>query len=92
MRGISMDVAKREIVSIVGPSGAGKTTLLQIMGTLERADEGTVVVDGVPVGEPQTVDTAQGTISITVQGTGKQLVDVYFDGVRGHSETVDFGS
>ena len=50
MRGISMDVAKREIVSIVGPSGAGKTTLLQIMGTLERADEGTVVVDGVPVG------------------------------------------
>ena len=50
MRGISMDVAKGEIVSIVGPSGAGKTTLLQIMGTLERADEGTVVVDGVPVG------------------------------------------
>ena len=50
LRGISMDVAKREIVSIVGPSGAGKTTLLQIMGTLERADEGTVVVDGVPVG------------------------------------------
>ena len=50
LRGISMDVAKGEIVSIVGPSGAGKTTLLQIMGTLERADEGTVVVDGVPVG------------------------------------------
>ena len=50
MRGISMDVAKGEIVSIVGPSGAGKTTLLQIMGTLERADEGTVVVDGVPMG------------------------------------------
>lgn len=50
MRGISMNVAKGEIVSIVGPSGAGKTTLLQIMGTLERADEGTVVVDGVPVG------------------------------------------
>ena len=50
LRGISMNVAKGEIVSIVGPSGAGKTTLLQIMGTLERADEGTVVVDGVPVG------------------------------------------
>lgn len=50
LRGISMDVAKGEIVSIVGPSGAGKTTLLQIMGTLEKADEGRVVVDGVPVG------------------------------------------
>lgn len=52
----------------------------------------TVTVDGVPVGEPQTVETSQGTISITVQGSGKQLVDVYFDGVRGWSGTIDFGS
>ena len=49
LRGISMDVEKGEIVSIVGPSGAGKTTLLQIIGTLEKPDSGTVVVDGVAV-------------------------------------------
>jgi lipoprotein-releasing system ATP-binding protein len=33
------------VVSIVGPSGAGKTTLLQIIGTLDRPDSGTVVID-----------------------------------------------
>ena len=33
-------------MSIVGPSGAGKTTLLQIMGTLDRPDEGEVIIDG----------------------------------------------
>lgn len=35
-----------EVVAIVGPSGAGKTTLLQIMGTLDRPDEGEVIIDG----------------------------------------------
>lgn len=46
LRGIDLDIARREIVSIVGPSGAGKTTLLQIMGTLDAPDNGTVSIDG----------------------------------------------
>ena len=50
LRGISLDIAKGEVVSIVGPSGAGKTTLLQIMGTLDKPDSGLVVIDGTPVG------------------------------------------
>ena len=45
LKGIDIDIAQSEIVSIVGPSGAGKTTLLQIMGTLDRADSGTVMID-----------------------------------------------
>ncbi len=49
LRGISLEVAQGEVVSIVGPSGAGKTTLLQIMGTLDRPDTGTVLIDGTPV-------------------------------------------
>lgn len=49
LRGISLKVAQGEVVSIVGPSGAGKTTLLQIMGTLDRPDTGTVLIDGTPV-------------------------------------------
>ena len=47
LRGIDLHIDKGEIVSIVGPSGAGKTTLLQIIGTLDRPDAGTVVVDGI---------------------------------------------
>lgn len=47
LKGIDLHINKGEVVSIVGPSGAGKTTLLQIIGTLDKPDSGSVVVDGV---------------------------------------------
>ncbi|MBE6270919.1 MAG: ABC transporter ATP-binding protein [Prevotella ruminicola] len=47
LKGIDLQINKGEVVSIVGPSGAGKTTLLQIIGTLDRPDTGSVVVDGI---------------------------------------------
>ena len=46
LKGVSLDVARGEVVSIVGASGAGKTTLLQILGTLSKADRGSVEIDG----------------------------------------------
>lgn len=46
LKGVDLRVAKGEVVSIVGASGAGKTTLLQILGTLERADSGTLHIGG----------------------------------------------
>lgn len=49
LKGIDLTIGRGEIVSIVGPSGAGKTTLLQIMGTLDKADTGTVEIAGTPV-------------------------------------------
>ena len=42
LRGVNLDIAQGEIVSIVGPSGAGKTTLLQIIGTLDTPQQGEV--------------------------------------------------
>ena len=44
LKGIDTDIARGEMVSIVGASGAGKTTLLQVMGTLLRPDEGTITL------------------------------------------------
>lgn len=49
LKGIHMEVKKQEIVSIVGASGAGKSTLLQIMGTIEKADRGSIEIEGVRV-------------------------------------------
>lgn len=56
LHGVSMSVARGEIVSIVGASGAGKTTLLQIVGTLMDADGGSVTIDGV---SPQGLSDAK---------------------------------
>ncbi|MDE5916351.1 ABC transporter ATP-binding protein [uncultured Duncaniella sp.] len=46
IKGVSLSINDGEMLAIVGPSGAGKTTLLQIIGTLERADSGSVKFDG----------------------------------------------
>jgi lipoprotein-releasing system ATP-binding protein len=46
LKGIDLEISKGEIVSIVGASGAGKTTLLQILGTLDKADQGTIHING----------------------------------------------
>ena len=54
LKGIDLRIEKGEIVSIVGPSGAGKTTLLQILGTLDKPNSGSVVVDGI---ETSTLST-----------------------------------
>lgn len=46
LKGIDLEVRNKEVVSIVGASGAGKTTLLQIIGTLDRPDNGTIYYNG----------------------------------------------
>ena len=50
LKGIDLHINKKEIVSIVGASGAGKSTLLHIIGTLDKADRGQLIIDGTEVG------------------------------------------
>lgn len=58
LKGISLHVAKQEIVSIVGASGAGKSTLLHIIGTLDKADRGQLLIDGTEVSKLNDTDLA----------------------------------
>jgi putative ABC transport system ATP-binding protein len=53
LRGVSLEVASSEWVTITGPSGSGKSTLLNLIGSLDRADAGEILVDGRPVPEPR---------------------------------------
>ncbi|TDN95614.1 putative ABC transport system ATP-binding protein [Salegentibacter sp. 24] len=49
LKGINFSVAEGELVSIMGSSGSGKSTLLNILGMLDEADEGSYMLDGVPI-------------------------------------------
>jgi len=50
LRQVSLSVAAGEAVVVIGPSGSGKTTLLRCINLLEEYQEGTVTVDGIPIG------------------------------------------
>ncbi|MCR4965175.1 MAG: ABC transporter ATP-binding protein [Bacteroidales bacterium] len=49
LKKISLSIGDSQVVTIVGPSGAGKSTLLHIIGTLDRADSGSVVIQGTDI-------------------------------------------
>src|SRR5262245_2604524 len=54
LKDCSANVAKGEVVVVCGPSGSGKSTLIKCVNALEPFQKGTIIVDGVSVGDPKT--------------------------------------
>jgi lipoprotein-releasing system ATP-binding protein len=59
LKGIDLNIAEGEIISIVGPSGAGKSTLLHVLGGLDKPDKGMVILDGENIYELKDASRAQ---------------------------------
>jgi len=53
LKGVSLDVAKGEVICVIGPSGSGKSTLLRCVNALVPIDRGSIVVDGQEVNDPK---------------------------------------
>tara|TARA_Y100000782_G_C10187982_1_gene268021 strand:- start:1091 stop:1747 length:657 start_codon:yes stop_codon:yes gene_type:complete len=70
LKGVSLEIQKGEIVSIVGASGAGKTTLLQILGTLDRPTSGDLLFNDTairPMSEKELADFRNKNIGFVFQ-------------------------
>ena len=67
LRGVSLDVAKGEVVVIIGPSGSGKSTLLRCINRLEDYDSGSILVDGIPLTEAENIHHVRMEVGMVFQ-------------------------
>jgi polar amino acid transport system ATP-binding protein len=67
LRGVSLDVAKGEVVVIIGPSGSGKSTLLRCINRLEEFDQGKIVVDGIPLDSAENINAVRTEVGMVFQ-------------------------
>ncbi|WP_374466191.1 ABC transporter ATP-binding protein, partial [Ferrovibrio sp.] len=56
LKGVSLDIADREFMTLVGPSGCGKSTLLRIIAGLEQQDDGDIRIGGASAGRKRAAD------------------------------------
>jgi lipoprotein-releasing system ATP-binding protein len=59
LKGVNIHISEGEVVAIVGKSGAGKSTLLHILGTLDRADSGSLLFKGTDVNKLNNTDLSK---------------------------------
>lgn len=67
LRGVSLEVSEGEVVVIVGPSGSGKSTLLRCINRLEEYEEGTIIVDGIPLDSSKNINAVRREVGMVFQ-------------------------
>jgi polar amino acid transport system ATP-binding protein len=67
LRGVSLDIYPKEVVVVIGPSGSGKSTLLRCINRLESTDQGTVVVDGIPLDRAKNINRVRTEVGMVFQ-------------------------
>ncbi|MEN6409215.1 MAG: amino acid ABC transporter ATP-binding protein [Anaerolineaceae bacterium] len=67
LKGVNLDVAKGEVIVIIGPSGSGKSTLLRCINRLEVFDEGRIVVDGIPLDTAENINAVRTEVGMVFQ-------------------------
>jgi polar amino acid transport system ATP-binding protein len=67
VRGVNLEVKRKECVVIIGPSGSGKSTLLRCINRLEEYDEGQIVVDGIPLDTAENINAVRTEVGMVFQ-------------------------
>jgi polar amino acid transport system ATP-binding protein len=67
LRGLDLDIARGEVVVIVGPSGSGKSTLLRCINRLETYEKGKIVVDGIPLDSARNINAVRREVGMVFQ-------------------------
>jgi polar amino acid transport system ATP-binding protein len=67
LKGVSLDVQKGEVIMIIGPSGSGKSTFLRCINRLEEYDEGSIVVDGIPLDSTKHINQVRTEVGMVFQ-------------------------
>jgi polar amino acid transport system ATP-binding protein len=67
LRGVTLDIYPGEVVTVIGPSGSGKSTLLRCLNRLESFDEGSIVVDGIPLDSAKNINKVRTEVGMVFQ-------------------------
>jgi polar amino acid transport system ATP-binding protein len=67
LRGVSINIKQRDVVTIIGPSGSGKSTLLRCINRLENFDAGSIVVDGIPLDSAFNINRVRAEVGMVFQ-------------------------
>lgn len=67
LRGVNLEIQRGEVVVIIGPSGSGKSTLLRCINRLEEFDEGSIIVDGIPLDTAKNINAVRTEVGMVFQ-------------------------